>query len=223
MEVYRTEEEQLEAIKRWLRQNGPALLVGILLAVVAVVGWTTWQKRQHGDLEAASVHYQSLLEAIRELDRQPTPELQTTARHLADTLRKDYDGTTYAQFAALLRARLAVQDKDLATAESELRWVLDQRPDAGLADVTGYRLARVLHAKGDDDAALKLIDEGAKGGYAQAYEKLRGDILLARGDATAARAAYEKAQRLQSELEQPVNDPLLEIKLQDLQATAKES
>lgn len=223
MEVYRTEEEQLEVIKRWLRQNGAAALIGILVVIVAVVGWFTWQKRQHADLEAASLQYQSLLEAVRELDRQPSPELQTTARHLADTLRKDFGNSTYAQFAALLRARLAVQDKDLATAESELRWVLDQRPDAGLAQVVSYRLARVLHAKGDDDAALKLIEQGVAGGYAQAYEKLRGDILLARGDTAAARTAYEKAQQLQSNQEQPVSDPLLEIKLQDLQAAAKES
>ena len=223
MEVYRTEEEQLEAIKRWLRQNGPGVLVGILVVVVAGLGWTTWQQRHHGQLEAASVQYQSLLEAVRQLDRAPTPELQTTARHLADTLRKDYEGTTYAQFAALLRARLAVQDKDLAGAESELRWVLDQKPDAALAEIVRYRLARVLHAKGDDDVALKLVGEGAAGGYAHAFEKLRGDILLGRGDAAGARAAYEKAQQLQNKLEQPVNDPLLEIKLQDLQAVAKES
>jgi predicted negative regulator of RcsB-dependent stress response len=213
----------MEAIKRWLRQNGPSVLIGVLLAVVVVLGWNTWQQRQHGNLEAASAQYQSLLEAVRQLDEQPTPELLTTARHLADTLRKDYEDTTYAQFAALLRVRLAVQDKDLATAESELRWVLEQRPHAGLAELVRYRLARVLRAKGDDDAALKLIDEGAAGGYAHAFEKLRGDILLARGDAPAARAAYEKAQQLQGKLEQPVSDPLLEIKLQDLQAVAKES
>lgn len=223
MEVYRTEDEQLEAIKRWLRQNGPVVLIGILLAVVAVVGWTTWQKRHHGNLEAASLEYQNLLDAVRQLDRQPTPELQTTARHLAESLRKDYDDTPYAQFAALVRARLAVQDKDLPAAEGELRWLLEQKPEAGLAEITRYRLARVLHAKGEDDAALKLIDEGAAGGYAHAFEKLRGDILLARGDATAARAAYEKAQQLQNKLEQPINDPLLEIKLQDLQAGPKES
>jgi len=37
VESYRTEEEQVEALKRWWKENGTGILVAILLAVAAGV------------------------------------------------------------------------------------------------------------------------------------------------------------------------------------------
>jgi predicted negative regulator of RcsB-dependent stress response len=187
---------------------------------VALVGFGlySWQQRQQRQQEEASQQFQSLVEVVRQLEQESSKEKLATARHVADVLKKDYTQTAYAQFAALFKARLAVQDNDLAQAESELRWVLERKPEADMQAQTQLRLARVLHAKGDHDAALALLDESKAGGYAFAVVQLRGDIKLARGDSAGARADYEKAQELERQLQAPVNDPLLEIKLRDLQA-----
>jgi hypothetical protein len=48
---------------------------------------------------------------------------------------------------------------------------------------------------------------------------LKGDIASASGDFAAARAAYEKAQELERKQTNPINDPLLEMKLRDLSTT----
>jgi len=47
---------------------------------------------------------------VRKLDQQPSKEMLATARHFADTLKTDFESSTYAQFAALFKARLAVQE-----------------------------------------------------------------------------------------------------------------
>lgn len=217
MDVYKTEDEQLESLKRWMRDHGRSVLTGVLIAVLVVVGGYSWKQRQQRDQETASMEYQNLIEAVRQLDQQPTKEMTATAHHLADQLKTEFPKTAYAQFAALYKAKLAVQDNDLKQAEAELRWVLDHKPSPDVAALTQLRLARVLHAKKDDDAALALLDDKSAKGYAFAYVQLRGDIHLARGDVAAARADYERAQELERNMQTPLNDPLLEIKLRDLQ------
>ena len=43
---YRTEEEQVEALKAWWRENGKSTVVAIAMAVMGVFGWQGWQKQQ---------------------------------------------------------------------------------------------------------------------------------------------------------------------------------
>ncbi|MET0378446.1 MAG: tetratricopeptide repeat protein [Spongiibacteraceae bacterium] len=220
MDVYRTEEEQVEALKRWFRDNGRSLIAAILLALVLVFGYRYWQDSRLHKSEAAAAQYESLKAAVRSWDTDAKPESLITAKTLAETLKKDFSASTYAHFAALVKARLAVKENDLAGAEAELRWVLDHKPAADLAALTQVRLARVLHAKGDDAGALAIVDAAKPNSYSFMYEKVRGDILLGKGDTAGARAAYEKARELEKQLDKPVNDALLDIKLGDLQGAA---
>jgi len=216
VQVYQSEDEQIEAVKKWFRDYGKALVTGILVAGLLVFGGYSWQQRQHQQQEVASVDYQNLIETMRQLEIKSTPETLATAKHLADTLKKDFSSTTYAQFAALFKAKLAVQNGDLGAAEEELRWVLDHKPTAEIKWLAQLRLARVLHAKGDSKNALALLDENAAGGYAAAVLQVKGDIANASGDVAGARSAYQKARELESKQVNPSNDPLLEMKLRDL-------
>lgn len=216
MQVYQTEDEQIEALKRWFREYGKVVVTGVVVAGLLVFGAYTWQQRQHHQQEVASVDYQNLIETMRMLEIKSTPETRATAKHLADTLIKDFSATTYAQFAALFKAKLAVQDADLGEAEAELRWVLEHKPLPEIKWLAQIRLARVLQAKGDSKGALALLDENAAGGYAAAVLQVKGDIANAGGDVAGARAAYQKARALEDKQANPLNDPLLEMKLRDL-------
>lgn len=221
--AYQTEEEQLEALKAWFRQNGRHLVTGMLVAAVAAFGIFSWQQRQAHRADTASADYQNLLQAMRVLDTTggdaaKVKEQLATARHLAETLKSDFESSSYAQFAALFKAKLAVDENDLAQAETELKWVLEHKPTAEIKALTQLRLARVLIAKGDNDGALAQLDEKSAGSYIGAYLQLKGDIAQTRGDIEAARAAYARAQELEKEMSSPINDPLLEMKLRDLQA-----
>ena len=44
MEVYTTENEQVDALRRFFAENGKALAVGVVLGIGALVGWRYWQK-----------------------------------------------------------------------------------------------------------------------------------------------------------------------------------
>jgi predicted negative regulator of RcsB-dependent stress response len=39
VEIYDTEEEQVEALKRWWKENGQATLAGLVLGIIVILGW----------------------------------------------------------------------------------------------------------------------------------------------------------------------------------------
>ena len=192
MDTYRTEDEQVEALKRWWDENGRSTIAAIVLALIAGFGWQAWKDFDQGQQVAASDLYQSLLQAVSA----PTDNA-AAVRQVAAQLKSEFGGSTYAQFAALHLARLAVTDGDLAAAEAELRWVL-AKADSGsdIADITQLRLARVLAAQGNTDQALSILAQGEGGTYAASYAMARGDVLLGLDRRDEARAAYTEARAL---------------------------
>lgn len=194
MDSYRTEEEQVEALKRWWKENGTNTLVAILLAAAVAFGWQGWQARREARAEGASVSYQALVSA---LDAGAAGDgTSAEARELAKGLMADYDGTTYARFAALHLARLEVAAGELAAAEALLREVLEETSaGSDLQRIARLRLGRVMAAQGRTEAALELLGAG-DGPYAGAFALARGDVLFAAGREAEARAAYREAQAL---------------------------
>jgi len=189
VESYRTEEEQVEALKRWWQENGRSIAVGVVLALGLGFGWQAWQKNQQTNAENASVLFQQMLTALTaEAEQGPEP-----ARAVAERIKDEYRGSAYARFAALHLARIAVTQGDLDVAEAELRWVLAMTSEGDdLQRVARLRLARVLAAAGDTEAALGLL-ESPQPAYAASYALARGDILLAEDRREEALAAYERA------------------------------
>ncbi len=213
MEQYRTEEEQVEALKKWWDENGRSTLAAVIIALAAGFSWQTWKGYDQRQRENASDAYQAMLRAVAGDDAQQQQE----AVELAKALKENYSGSTYAQFAALHLARLAVEQGDLAEAEAQLRWVLG-KADKGsdTAWVAQLRLARVLAAAGDTDQALEILEQAGDGPYQASYAVARGDILLQQGREAAAREAYMAARMHAAASPGQVNLVTLEQKLQSL-------
>jgi predicted negative regulator of RcsB-dependent stress response len=215
VDQYRTEEEQVEALRRWWDENGKSTIAAIVIALSLGFGWQTWKSNDQREQESASDLYQAMLQAVGTGDM--TSAQQETGVELAEQLKNDYSGSTYAQFAAMHLARLAVEENDLTEAEAQLRWVLgkaDKGSDA--ARVAQMRLARVVAASGDTDQALAILEQGDEGPYQASYAVARGDILLALGRNDEAREAYSNARMLAASSQGQVNMPALEQKLQSL-------
>ena len=192
MESYRTEEEQVEALRRWWSENGRSTIVAVILALGVGFGYQGWKDYGVEEAEAASDMYQRVLQAFS--SPALSPEEQKIAVQLAEELKANYSGSTYAQFAALQLARVAVDRNDLAGAETELRWVLgkaDKGSDVAL--IAELRLARVQAANGELEQALAILSEADEGPYKASYAVARGDILLSAGRAEEASAAYSSA------------------------------
>ena len=63
MEIYSTEEQQAEAIKRFFRENGTALVIGVVLGLGGLYGWKAYNQNQVESAEAASDAYEKLVKA----------------------------------------------------------------------------------------------------------------------------------------------------------------
>jgi predicted negative regulator of RcsB-dependent stress response len=190
VESYRTEEEQVEALRKWWDENGRSTLAAVALALGVGFGWQQWQTYSLEQQQDASARYDAMLEAAQLAEDDAGV---ATLRHLATEIKTDYPGSSYAVFAAMHLARLAIEDGELDSAEAELRWVLTKNPAEEIRPVAELRLARVMAAQGDAAGALKIIESSDAGSYAPAYAETRGDILLAMGEPGRASDAYQEA------------------------------
>lgn len=216
METYRTEEEQVEAIKRWWRENGKSTVFGIALALAIVFGWKGWQGHQQTQAGEASAMFDDLLIADAAVQRDGSS--LATAQHLANTLTDQFSGLSYGQFAALFKAKYAVKSGDYQAAITEFEWVLAQRPSAQIKAQAEIRLAQVLYTLKEYDKALAYLSTLASTGYAAEAAELEGDVAFAQQDNAAALAAYQRARSLARAQEAPVNNAILELKINDLSA-----
>ena len=185
MDVYRTEEEQTDAIKRWLRENGLSLITGLMLGLAVLFGFKTWNEYGERQAEAASNLYMQFAAGVAQDEE--------TAVTAYDTLVKDFSGSEYAVLASLHMAKLRLEKDDLTAAQAHLQWAMDRARIDPLKHTARLRLARVLLSNGDVDAADKLIAGITDPSYTVLYEELRGDIAQARNDMQAAHDAYERA------------------------------
>ena len=208
--TYETEEEQVEKIKELWKQHGVPLLTGVVIALAGVFGWQGWTNYQDNRAAAASELYQAMLEAVL-ADNGTEDRAQGAER--AEQLRDEYSGTRYAQFAALMQARLAVEAGDLASAESLLNEIVADADDPVLEAVARQRLARVLAAQERTEEGLEVLGEDASGALLASQQEIRGDLLLALGREDEARSAYQAAL---AALEDPQARPQLQLKLDDL-------
>ncbi len=221
MDAYRTEDEQVEALKRWWKENGTSTLVTIALVVGGYFGWQVWTKNKLEQQAAASANYQQLLQVAMELEQDANDARYATATHLVDTLKTDYPKTLYAHYAALMQAKLLVEQKDFDAAQAQLRWVIDNDPEPELRQLANLRLARILFATGEAEKALEQMNSADYGEFAPIYYELRGDIHSSLGDLEAARQDYQSA--LASNLGNPNATPLVRMKLESLpRDTAKQ-
>ncbi|MCD6003966.1 YfgM family protein [Vreelandella alkaliphila] len=212
MAELRSEEEQLEVIKRWWKENGTSLIAGAVLAAAGVFGWNAWQNYQEGQAEAASVRYQQLVNMTA--GNTLADDQLANARELIDEITSDHGKTLYAELAQLLEARLAVQQGDLDAAKSALENVASNSSRRYVQSLAWLRLARIEIANDNPQAALSLLDESITDALAAQQANVRGDAYAALDQTEQARDAWQTA----LELAQTQNQPLygVQFKLDDL-------
>ncbi|AKO52382.1 hypothetical protein ABA45_08040 [Marinobacter psychrophilus] len=211
MAELRTDEEQVEAIKQWWKNNGSSLMIGIGAALAIVFGWQAWQNQQAEQRTEAASQFVTLMNAFGTEDETSAD----TIAFVAKTLRDDHADSAYAVYANLMLARVQLmQNNDAEGAVESLQWALDKAVETQpLALVVRSRLAQAQMALEDYDSALATID-GAKDSdaFGARFAELRGDILLAKGDQAGARDAYLAAREQGEENRNGV----LQLKLADL-------
>lgn len=209
-----TEEEQIEALKDWWSENGNSLLIGIGVTLIAVFGFRSWQSSVQEQGETASGLYQDLMATILIAPNETLDESKkSTGTYLVELLQAEHESSVYAKFASMFMAKQAVDGGDLDAAEKALQWVLDHDASGSIELVARLRLARILSAKGEVQAALSLIESVQAGAHTSSYEETKGDLYLSMGRHEDARKAYQQAL---NKLTQNSAKPILQMKLDDI-------
>ena len=184
-DILLTQEEQDERAKKWLKDNGMALAVGIILGLGAVFGFNQYKANLLAKAEMASQLYD-------ELSAQYTQSELADISQAVDTLKTGHADSSYAAKAVLLRAK-QLSLSDLPSAAQELQWVADNASEAGLRHAARIRLAKTKIALGELSQATTIASQLPYEGFDSYYQEILGDIA-ARGEASeAARGHYQQA------------------------------
>ena len=203
MALQAAEEETIEALKKWWQENGKGLVIAAVAVFAGMTGWLVWENSTASQAETASDLYEeilslSLVEEGAEIADADSARIIT----LAEQLRADHPASIYAKFASLFSAQQQVSAEDLAAAEADLQWILDNPGlglmaaiDEGLILTASLRLGRVILAQGDAERALELVNNLDPQSFEGGFGELRGDIYVALGRIVDARDAYVAAQQ----------------------------
>ena len=207
MDVYTTEEQQIEAIKKWWHENKWSLIGGVVIGIAVLIGGRAWLENKHAYTETASAVYQVMMQHIAQGEF-------TEASEKGKQLLSDFSDTPYAELAALGMAKLKVEEGDTAAAVAHLRWVLDNGDQEPVKHEARMRLVRLLLADNKAQDALTFLQGIEYGTYQAAYDALLGDVHLALGRTDEAREAYQRALSASSGVS--AGRDLLQMKLDNL-------
>ena len=180
------EQEQLDELKHFWKRYGN-LITWVLIAVFgAIAAWNGYQYWQRQQAVQASSMYEEVERAVKSGDP------ARLERSLAD-MKERFGSTVYAQQAGLIVAKAQYDKGNVDAAKAALTWVAGNAADEGYQAVARLRLSGLLLETKAYDEALKLAAGSFPDDFAPLAADRRGDILMAQGKKTEAKADYEKA------------------------------
>lgn len=205
MESY-NEEEQVEAIKRFWKDNGTAIILGAVIGLGGLWGWRYYNQQQIATAEKASTSYENVVSQLAGKDG---------GMKAAETFVKANPDNSYAMLAALQVAKKATDSKDYAEASKQLEWAAAHSTNPAITGIIKLRLARLQIAEKQPEQAITTLAKVDSSAYQAAVLEVKGDALAAQNKDDQARVAY------QASMQKNPNNPLLQMKLDNLAAASK--
>ncbi|ABV36045.1 tetratricopeptide TPR_4 [Shewanella sediminis HAW-EB3] len=184
MEIYSTEEQQVDAIKQFWKDYGTSIVVGAVVGLGGLFGWNYYSEYKVAKAESAS-------EAFQAMSGSATSDAAMLSA--AENFAKDHSQKGYQSLLSLIVAKAAVESGDLDKAEAALKSVIGSAPDASLVMVATMRLARVQAEQGQVATAITTLEQVSDPAFIAQKEELKGDFLVRKGEAELAKAAYQAA------------------------------
>jgi len=207
VDIYQTEEQQVEAIKGYWAENGNMIIAGIVLGFVGFIGFNYYKDNKLADELAVSDSYQTLIESSAK-------DSKAFSENAAKFINEN-STTSYASLTALALAKEAASIKDWAVAQTQLSAAIASAPTDGIKGIASLRLARVQIELAQYEKALTTLDKPLPESFTAAVEEIKGDTYLLQGKKELARNAYQVAIAADG----LAGSPGLQMKLDDL-ATA---
>ncbi len=201
---YETEEQQLEAIKKWWKENSTMIIIGIVVGVGAIFGWQNYQSQSIIHTEEGSVIYEQVLINIQD----PSKLNEQLTR--VNRLQAEYTDTPYAGLSALLLAKQQLAAGEIEKAQQQYQWLISNARQDELKYLAKIRLSRLLLTSQQADQALVLLNESFPESFKAMVLELKGDVFLTQGKTQQAKAAYTQALSLSS-----TSNRWLQLKIDD--------
>jgi predicted negative regulator of RcsB-dependent stress response len=187
MDVHASEKEQVEALRKWWKENGSSIITGVLLGLSVLLGGKAWFSYQENQMLSASNTYAQMMAASVVGDSD-----QVKAQ--ASVLIAGFTSSVYAPLAAMLLAKQAVESGELPAAQVQLEWALDMAATPAVEHTARTRLVRVMIDQAEYAQTEVILDSvQAPGVYQSVYSELRGDLAVAQGELEKAATAYKAA------------------------------
>lgn len=191
MNEYETEDQQIEALKKWWKENGTSLIIGLFVGVSGLFGWRYYLEQNNVHALQASNLYMQVMQNTA------TQNIDEKTIDIHNQLINAYSDTPYAALASLALAKTEYQKDNTDGAAIQLELAIKHANDDVIKQIASLRLARVLIEQKKYDEAMALLNQSHDTAFEAQYEELKGDVHIARGDVTQARMAYDNAISLQ--------------------------
>lgn len=188
------EEQEINQLKDWWKENGKTIIVAFILGVGGMFGWRYWQAHQAEKIAQASAQYDALIYSAQQDEQAKKANIEQFVQ--------DNSKTAYAVFALLDEAKKATEKQDFAAAEVNLNQALTQSQDEVLTSIVALRLSAVQFQLGQLDNALTTLNQVKGESFNARKAILTGDIQIAKGDKVAAKNSFDQAQQSGTQLEQ---------------------
>lgn len=187
MSEYETEEQQLAALKKWWKENGTSIIIGLFIGTAVLFGWRYYDEQSYSHSVQASDLYMKVYVAT--VNNTVNDEIID----ISNTLINEYSDTPYAALSALSLAKTDYEKGDVDSATTQLELAIKHANDETVKQIANLRLANVYLDQNKQDEALMLLSEPHDSAFDAHYEELKGDIYHAKGDNEKAGIAYDKA------------------------------
>ncbi|HHF6896907.1 TPA: YfgM family protein [Haemophilus influenzae] len=188
------EEQEINQLKEWWKENGKTIIVAFILGVGGMFGWRYWQAHQAEQIAQASAQYDALINSVQQDEQAKKANIEQFVQANSKT--------AYAVFALLDEAKKATEKQDFSAAEANLNQALTQSQDEVLTSIVALRLSAVQFQLGQLDNALSTLNQVKGESFNARKAILTGDIQIAKGNKVAAKNSFEQAQQSGSQLEQ---------------------
>jgi len=185
MDVYQTEEQQVDAIKGYWKENGTYIIVGLAIGFSSFIGFNVYKDNKLAEELALADAYQAVLE---------TNTVDSAAFIAAGEKFISENGqTTYSAFTALALAKESATNKNWQDTVKYLNLAADNAPSEAIKAIATVRLARVQIQLTEVEAALKTLSVKLPASFVAAVEEVRGDAYIQQEKPELARTAYQAA------------------------------
>lgn len=165
--VASTEEEQVDQIKKWIKENTISIIFGVVIGLGAIFGWDFYENYQTEQNAQARTNYLAVVDGGRDI---------TTIS----------DSSSYKAQAQMTKAATLVKEGNVDEAVTLLKSV---QSDTILKDVANLKLAKLYMQQQNFTEALAVLENNKL----DSSNHLRGDIYLAQGKTDLAIETYTQA------------------------------